>query len=151
MVGDDFQRSLAFVGAADGLGRGIQQAAQDILAAIKELWDFVSGKGVGTALSKIGGELSEAATLLAEDLFSDTKRGELRRPVSREAAAAGALSFGAVAPGLALPPGVGVTDARTQSVTVNVGSTAEVAGAVSGATQGLGRDAAADLAAVGGS
>lgn len=49
----------------------------------------------------------------------------------------------AAAAGIAAP-----IDQRTQSVTVNVGSTAEVAGAVAGAQRGMGRDAAADLAAV---
>lgn len=121
-------------------GAGIQKAAVDVLAALKELWGFVKGEGIGPAVSKLATDLNDAAGFfqadVAETLGFSGKAAEIRANVGRPEGAAAAGT-----------PGV---DARTQSVTVNVGSTAEVAGAVAGAQRGLERDAAANLAAVGG-
>lgn len=130
-------------------GQKIQQAARDVLNAIKELWDFVTGKGIGPALSRIGTDITQAAEFVGKDLFGSETKGELSF-TERQNAAAASLSFGALGPGAGLMPGgAQVQDNRTQSVTVHVGSAAEVQGAVAGAQRGMGRDAAADAAAVG--
>jgi hypothetical protein len=128
-------RLMAWIFGEDG-GAGIQQAARDLLAALKELWDFVTGKGIGPALSQLGKDLSEATMFAGKDLAAAGFGGAITNPFGPSPAGPAQLGGG--------------TDARTQNVTVNVGSTAEVAGAVAGATQGLGRDSAANLAAVGG-
>jgi hypothetical protein len=119
-------------------GAGIQKAAQDLLAALKELWDFVTGKGIGPALTQLGKDLSEAGGFFANDVgqaFASAFEPSAGGP------------FGNAQLNLPVP---GINDYRQQSVTVNVGSTGEVAGAVAGAQQGLGRSPAAELAAAGG-
>jgi hypothetical protein len=119
-------------------GAGIQKAAQDLLAALKELWDFVTGKGIGPALTQLGKDLSEAGGFFANDIsktFAQTFEPSAGGP------------FGNAQLNVPVP---GINDYRQQSVTVNVGSTGEVAGAVAGAQQGLGRSPAAELAAAGG-
>jgi hypothetical protein len=142
-------RLMTWLFGEDG-GRGIQQAAQDILQAVKEIFGLVRGDGAGPALQRLGKDITEASEFAGKDLLGPKNPGELSF-TDRQNAAAASLSFGALGPGMAMLPGMGVvTDNRTQTVQVNVGSTAEVAGAVSGAQQAMGRDAAADLAAVGG-
>lgn len=140
--GDDSEVGdlLSKIFGPDG-GAAIQKAATDITEALKELWDWVTGKGAGTKLQELGQLFKDFAEVLGKDI------NEGNGPLTQSIRAAIGVGPG----GLANPGGApGGTDSRTQNVTVNVGSTSEVAGAVSGATNGLGRDAAANLAAVGG-
>jgi hypothetical protein len=130
-------------------GRKIQQAANDILSAIKEIFGLIRGDGAGPALQRLGSDITQAAEFAGKDLLGPKAPGELSF-TDRQNAAAASLSFGALGPGMAmLPPSMMRQDNRRQSVTVNVGSAAEVQGAVAGAQRAMGRDAAADAAAVG--
>ena len=137
-------RLLTWLFGDDG-GAKIQQAAVDIKNTLGEVF---SGDFLGPSFTQIKKDLSEffefldksnfaAHGLLAgvtglKTLFVDT-------PIALGNGLANATGLGAAA-----------QDNRTQSVTVHVNSAAEVGPAVKGATQALGRNAAADLAAVGG-
>ncbi len=112
---------------------GFRTAANDVLQAVKEIWDFISGHGVGEKLQQLSKEFNDAANFFQADVagtlgLSGTA-AKIRAGIDAPAASNAA------------------TDNRTQQVTVNVGSAAEVPGVVSGALQGL--DAAGGMAALG--
>lgn len=135
-------RLMTFLFGEDG-GAQIQQAAVDIKNALGEIF---TGDFVGPAFSQIKKDLQEFFEFLDKSNFVahgllETMRGLktvfVDAPVALGNAAANAT-------------GLGTTDNRTQHIEVHVGTAAEVGPAVAGATQALGRDAAADNAAVGG-
>lgn len=135
-------------------GAGIQKAAQDLLKILSELWDFVQGKGLGEKTRQLGRDLDEAVQFFRRDVgnvLGVSTDGQMNPANDWLTNSANSLA-GTL--GLASPqPAAGAVtqDNSTRSVTVNVGSVAEVAGAVRGAEAGLNaRTGAADLAAVGG-
>lgn len=139
----------------DAWAQGFLDATDDMGAALDRF--FAKLNTIGQAVSQIPG-----LGFLGSALSAPAAIGETAGAVGT---ASGQGLFGAVGQGLVdglmaptianpgLPAAAGFAggapiDQRTQSVTVNVGSTAEVAGAVAGAQRGMGRDAAANLAAV---
>lgn len=97
-------------------------ASGNVLGASKGVAELAGGNGFD--IGSLRGALSAAQTLAV--------------PFSGVAGASAALGAA----------GAMFTDNSTKSVVVQVGSTAEIAGAVQGAQRGMGRDAAASLAAV---
>ncbi len=136
-----------------GGGERLRQQILDIVAAVKELLGMMSGDTTAApALAKVLGvkvngpdTAAQQADLAAqrEDSPITAWISDLLKPANFDAEIMSARAAAGTGPA--------VTDSRTQQVTVNVGSVAEVQGAVAGAQQGLGaRSPQADFAAVGG-
>lgn len=143
--GDDSETGRIFTRIfGDDEGAAFKKAAEDVGHAFGEMWDFIAGNKTDFGhVDEILGQFKEAFAIFANGGSTQFHDGGIN---PQGVTASGLPSYADANS----DQFAGVQDNRTQSVIVNVGTAAEVGPAVRGATTALGRNAASDLAAVGG-